>query len=354
MALAAFEKTWQFDVNRVQAATGAVLTTHRQLLRSIKNRLVAFGTLPWVVRYSCTSVVAGVAGDLVDRWAADTDLVWATADTGTARSWIVLRNTDGIELLIELRNATTTTGKGARMFLSPSAHFTGGTATQRPTATDEAQIMDGLSSSASGWGVGQSGHTADRAYSYHLWHSTDGLVSMVVICHAGNAVGFWYLGRISQPVTGFTLPVMAGLWADNAVPPVAGPNLTHLLEGVLSDAANPRAVFRHGGTNGKLYGAVEGFGDGSNVAGSCEPSIRNLAVANEIATGTPWQLPQVSLASLTSGIRGVHGRLFDVSWVSEAGKATGDRFSSSGSAPFTHAVFGDLVLPWNDTVVLAA
>lgn len=41
MPLAAFEKTWQFDVNRVLAASGAVLTTHRTFWRDVPVSAVA-------------------------------------------------------------------------------------------------------------------------------------------------------------------------------------------------------------------------------------------------------------------------------------------------------------------------
>lgn len=352
MPLSAFEKTWQFDANNVQAATGAVLTTHRQLWLAIKNAMLGFGTLPWTVRYSCTSVVAGAAGDGVDRWSAVGDLVWATADTGTARSWIVLRNTDGCELLLECRNNSTTTGKGLRIVFSPASGFTGGSTTTRPTATDEIVLTDGASSTSGGVGVGSPGQTTDRAYAYHLLHSTDGLVTMVVICHNGNATGFWYIGRISQPVSGFTKPVMAAVWSDAATTPIAGPNIAQMVEGVNSEAACPHAGFRHGATNGRFYATAEACGDGSNAAASSEPVVRNVAVANEISG--QWQVPQIGLTSLTSGVRGTHGRLFDCGWVSEAGKATGERYPSV--APFTAVVIGDVLIPWSNAagVFLAA
>lgn len=347
MPLSALEKVWQFDVNRTQAATGAVLTTSRQLWRGIKNRLIAFPILPWTVRYSCDSVAAGTVGDGVDRWAADTNLVWASADASGVRSWIVLRNTDGVEILIECRNPTITVGKGLRIVMSPAAHFTGGSTTTRPTATDEMVILNGDSPTPGGPGMGNANHSGDRAYAYHLLHSTDGLVTMVVICHAGNATGFWYFGRASQPVTGWTMPVLGAVWGDDGIPPIAGPSIDIMHMGTLSDATNPHALIRQGSTNGKIYATCEAFGTGS--LGTSSPTIREILVANEIS-GT-WQLPRIGLASRATGVRGVHGRLFDVSWAPEV-RQTGEGYPNDGTR--TRMTFGDILIPWNGSVAVAA
>lgn len=353
MPLTALEKTWTFDVNNTIAASGTNQTTMRNLWLAIKNALVGLATLPWVVRYSCDSVVAGAANDLVDRWDANTDLVWATQDTGTAaRSWIVLRNTDGVEILLECRNsASTTSGRQLRMVMSPSAHFTGGTTLTRPTATDEVVLVNGDSANNSCMGAGNGGNTTDRAYAFHVIHSSDGLVTMVIICTLGFSYGFWYFGRLSLPVTGFTLPVVGCAWGEGDATPAfdGGCSYANMMEGTDSDGTNPHAAFRHGGNNGRLYAVCEAFGSGTNTANSSEPLGRNLIVANEISG--QYQLPQIGMASLTSGLRGEHGRLFDVVWVPEA-RATAEHYPDDGSR--TRAVFGDILVPWDGSAAIAA
>lgn len=353
MPLSALEKTWQFDVNNAIGATGTNLTTMRNLWLSIKNALIGFGTLPWTVRYSCDSVVAGAANDLVDRWDTNTDLTWATQDTGTAaRSWIVLRNTDGVEILLECRNSSSSgNGRALRIVMSPAAHFTGGTTLARPTATDEVVIVNGDSATASCMGGGNGGGTTDGAWAHHVLHSTDGLVTMVIVCRNGFATGFWYIGRLSLPVTGFTFPVVGCAWGGSTTTfaTEGGSTIANMLEGVDSNVTNPHAAFRHSGTNGRLFAVSEAFGDGSLSASSSEPIGRNLVVANEISG--QYQLPQVGMASLTSGLRGEHGRLFDVVWVPEV-RASAEHYPDDGSR--ARAVFGDILVPWDGSAAIAA
>ena len=218
MPLSALEKTWQFSVNHAQTATGTVLTTDRTIWLGIKNTLITFGTLPWQVRYSCDGTTAGSVNDLVDRWSTISNLVIATADTGTARSWIVLRNTDGVEILLECRNSATNNMKTLRVVVSFSAHFTGGTTTQRQTATDEIVLTNADVSNSANVGMGASSST-DRAFAWHVLHSTDGLVTMIVFCNGGNTGGYWYIGRASQLLTSdHVFP----LSSDLKTPPRAG------------------------------------------------------------------------------------------------------------------------------------
>lgn len=347
MPLPSLEKTWQYDVNNTVAASGTALTTERTVWLQIKNALLAFGTLPWTVRYSCNSTVAGAAGDGVDRWAAITDLVWQTADTGTARSWIVLRNTDGMEILIECRNTSTTIGKGCRIVVSPSAHFTGGTTTTRPTATDEMILTSGADSTNGCVGFGNIGSATDRSWVWHMLHSTDGLVTMVVICSGGTCGGFWYIGRASQPVTGWTNPQVAGVWGDNSSPGNMSGYET-MLDRVQSDASDLKAQGRFPTQNAPFF--CTSLAMGSGATGGCEPAGRNILVANEITN--EWELPQVGIGCQTSGSRGMaHGRLFDVRWISTQ-RANADDLPAAGTR--TRAVFGNLVIPWDGSVPLAA
>ena len=345
MPLPALELSYQFDVNNLVAAQGTALATSRTLLLAIKNGLTAFGTLPWVTRYSCTSVVAGTVNDLVDRWSTEADIVFASGSS--AKSWWVGRNADGLELLIECRS-TSTNGRNLAVIISPAAHFTGGTTTTRPTATDEMVLIDGTNAATSSWGQGTTSSSTDRSYAWHMLHSTNGLVTQIVICQNNNATAFWYIGRVSQPVTGWTLPVMGGIWADGATTPVSGAHYAEIADGNNSDVSNPRALARFPGGNAKVYGTAIAFGTGAT--NTADYSGRRITTVNEISN--EFELQQVGIGCAASGFRGMsHGRLYDVRWTS-SGTPTGTDFPADATR--VRATFGNLVIAWPGVVPITS
>lgn len=345
MPLAALDLTYQFDVNNLVPATGTALGTSRALLFAIKSGLVSFGTLPWVVRYSCNGTTAGSVNDLVDRWNSETDIVFATGSS--AKSWIVLRNADGFELLIECRSGGSN-GRSLFVAFSASAHFTGGTTTTRPSATDETILLDGLSAAQSAWGQGTNAASTDRSYAWHMLHSTNGLVTQIVICSNNNATAFWYLGRVSQPVTNWTLPVMGAIWADGAASPVSGAHYTEMADGANTDTGNQRAMARFPGGNAKIFCTAIAFGTGT--ANTADYSGRRVTTINEISN--EWELQQVGIACAAPGFRGMsHGRLYDVRWAS-TGTPTGTDFPADASR--VRATFGNIVIAWNGSVPIAS
>jgi hypothetical protein len=343
--LPALDLTYQFSVNHVLAAQGSAIATSRALLFAIKQGFISFGVNPWAVRYSCNGTTAGTVNDGVDRWVTDADLVWSTGTS--AKSWTVLRNADGFEVMIECRSGGAT-GRNLCVAVSASAHFTGGSTTVRPTATDEMVLIDGLSPGQSSWGQGSSGTTTDRGYAWHLLHSTDGLVTQLVICHNNNATGFWYLGRVSQPVTGWTLPVMGAIWADGATTPVSGAHYTEMADGANTDVGNPHALGRFPGGTAKLFATAIAFGTGT--ANTADYSGRRVTTINEVSS--EWELQQVGLGCATPGFRGMsHGRLYDVRWTS-TGTPTGTDFPADATR--VRATFGNIVIAWNGTVPISS
>jgi len=218
MALPTLTKTWQHNVNNAIAALGSALADNRRLLRSIKNALVGFGTNPWTVRYSSSSAVAGTAGDGVDRWSADSDLVWAAA--ASAHSWIVLRQTGiatNYEVCFSLEGASAT-GVAMLAVVSFSAGFTGGSTTARPTATDE-QIF-----TLTNW----SGNGADVASRWSVMQSTDGQCTRVLVCISGSVTLYWIMDRPANPSTGWANPSVS--FFVQAAQPTSWPRPTQLTE----------------------------------------------------------------------------------------------------------------------------
>src|SRR5581483_5704779 len=181
MALPTLIKSYQFHVNQAYPANGSAIADNRALLLGARDGLKGNGsgwtdsngstTTPtncWTTRYSCDSVTAGTAGDGVDRWTGQSALVWGNAGT-QVHSWHVFRQ-DALgtfDLLLSLEGGTAN-GNIMTAAVSPSAGFTGGTTTTRPTATDEIVLLNNTN-----WNFG-----TDSSAVLNVVSSTDGQVTM--------------------------------------------------------------------------------------------------------------------------------------------------------------------------------
>ena len=321
MALPTLSKTWQFNVNNQTTAQGTALADARKTLRGIKDAMIGFATNPWTVRYSCDSVTAGTAGDGVDRWSADTNLVWANA--GTAHSWIVLRQT-GIgttyELLISCENSTPSN----LTLLTSISGFSGGSKTARPTATDELTVASSVQ-----WING-----TDSSNRWSVMQSTDGQCTRILVGYGGNFTTLIVLDKPNNPTTGWSTPNFSALYWN-------GGGLNTNTTGIFS-TIGPNARSRIGSVNGSVSLTIEGIGNNF----STDTTIGNIA--NEVDSS--WDMWPLGIACITSGARGRHGSLFDL-WAVSTVRASGDMIPADGSNQF--AVFGNFVLPWNGSAAPA-
>jgi hypothetical protein len=165
---------------------------HDSLLYKMKEYLkLGTGVCGWKVRYSSDGSTAGTPDDEIDRWTDEESL--------TSLAWAVFKSAAGIEICIQ---------KGAKaggwgqyrykmgFIMSISAGFTGGTATTRPTATDEVVVCEH-----------NTGGTANTRYAeiagalgFGLIHTstTDGKNLIFVIVKYGTVVGFLGVGELDQ------------------------------------------------------------------------------------------------------------------------------------------------------------
>lgn len=311
MPLPSLSKTWQHAVNQSAAAQGSAGLTNRNVLRLIKNALKGFGSNPWTVVSSSNGTVANSS----DNWASAADMIGA--NPGVAHSWIVLRQT-GIATNFEI--CLDCSGAGAQVasiVVSPSAGFTGGSTTARPTATDEIAII-----SAATW----TANASDVTVRYSVSQSTDGQCTRVWGAAGGTVAFCWVFDKPADPVTGWTNP--SASWALAAAPSYS------------TTVSTSAGRMRSGSTTGSLQLLC----DGGTV---CAPNDTAWAnVANEISS--EWALYPASFACTTSTIRGRHGRLFDL-WLSSSALASGDTFPGDGTATFVQV--GIIVLPWNGGAV---
>jgi hypothetical protein len=169
MAVPTFAKTWQFNVNQNVPATGVASTTSRNALFLIKAALVAFASNPWLVINSVNGTGSAPIG--TDTWLTNSNIIGGAP--GSNHSWIQIRQTGiatNFEMVIDCVAANLST---VTVVISPSAGFTGGSATARPTATDEIVLL-----SNAFWG-GVSG--TDNNVVVNVWQSTDGQSTRVQI-----------------------------------------------------------------------------------------------------------------------------------------------------------------------------
>jgi hypothetical protein len=328
--LPTLSKTWQFSLNNLAAAGVSLLTANQNLVFAIKEALKSFGTLPWTCWGSSDGVGACGNGDSNDRWAAATNCVWATA--GTNHSWIVLTQT-GLDagghgaICIDLNVAAATAASNS-VILSPSVGFgaahggADGTATARPTATDEVVLL-----SAAAYGGGPS-LQQNRC---NVLQSTDGECTVVALCRNGGPSGLWIFAKANNPQSEWTKPVFGWVKGDatsNPTNPVTYANLT--------------------GSTGKTYLAAAcsmnftGEGDGTNMIG------QSMTFADEDSGN--WPMCGLGIYISTAGHRGRKGDVFDLWWGSTS-RTTGDGYPAAGTT-LQFLQFGNLILPWDSATAL--
>lgn len=321
MALPTLVKTWQFSVNQAIAAQGTAKLDNARAIRLAKDALLAFATNPWLMRYSCNSTTAGTAGDGVDRLTTDASFVWNAA--GSAHSWMVIRQTGiaaNYEVCISCESASTPGGVLA-IVVSPSAGFTGGSTTARPTATDEVIVLASTS-----W----TSVATDIATRLSVMQSTDGQCTRVIGAASGALTFMWVFDRPANPTAG---------WSNPSVSVVQGANVG--LASQLSAAGSALAKMRSGSTNGNVVLTCEG-----NSTGIIPTDAVFGNVANEISS--EWPMIPIGFESYTVGVRGRHGTLQDI-WYGSSSVATGDTYPNDSSNQF--AQFGNIILPWNGGAV---
>lgn len=342
MPLPAFIRTWQFQVSQVIAASGVALTTGRNLMLAAKNSMLGAGawtdaanaatasTNNFAVDYSCDGVTAGAAGDGVDRWAINTDLDWAVS--GSAHSWTVLKQTalagGTLYVCVDLNSASV---NQASVVIS-RAGFTGGTTTNRPTATDEVVVL-----SVANWGMS----SADAAQNLSVEKSADGKATRLIFVRGGWAVGLWFF---EEPSTGlaWTQPLFAYAFGTSTTAPAS----SQFVFANFYTAANFFSIVATKPLKGTLSTPV--------YATATTLVLGTQAVPNDI--NAEWPLMQVSglikdtytyNSAIMDGVKGRIGSMVDLWWVPTT-LAEGDKMPAAGTVNIW--ILGDLAFPWNTSV----
>ena len=330
MALPVLSKAYQFSLNNIAAVGGSQLICNQNLLFGIKQVLKAFGTLPMTCWGSSDGVGGFGNGDLADRWALSTNLIWAAA--GVNHSWIVLQQSGldaGGKASICL-DCDSAFQQNISIILSPSAGFgaanggADGTGTDRPTAIDQGVLL-----SAANYG-GPQAFAARSVFS--ILQSTDGQVTVVLIFRGGGVAGLWIIDKAKSPVPQWTHPVFG--WAKGVNTAAPGDPSVASYANLLTNSI--RAFL----TNA-CAAQFTGLSLGVNLLG------QTMTFADEDSSN--WPMPEIGIYLTTVGHRGQKGKVFDLWWSSTA-CALADAYTSAGTLQFM--TVGDLILPWDGATAL--
>jgi hypothetical protein len=315
MSAPTLSKAHEFRANVSIAATGAVLTTNRNALLEWKGAWTATtgyvnasngattpsGSTMWAVRYSCNSTTAGTAGDLVDRWSSASDLVWNNA--GIAHSWMVLRSTalgTAVELLISCEGSTAS-GHLLTVYLSPSANFSGGSTTARPTATDEQALLNNAA-----WGASAQ---ADASLKMTTIKSTDGESWALLIHKGGITVTFVLIQKAVAHDSTWTNPVI-GLMLGNTTEVITVNNLN-----------TTASVKAYGASSMTMFMTMPFANSASCISQQTTPASLSSA----------WNFNGITLVSYTAANVNTTGAPLNIWWTSTT-NPTGSGFPNTGTA----------------------
>ncbi len=324
MALPTPAKTWVIDPCNSVAYSTTKIEQVATIMLAIKNSLLTMSGV--TVKGSCNGTTGAMDG--VDRWASATDVSTQASSATAAQSWIVLdlANMGGAELL--LTNHSTVAGNFGVQFSPGGLYAAAGTATHKPTATDDQNMA---ATPSNGGGLQTSAGLVTQLWS--TWLASDGSA----LAFAVAAGGAWQGMMVLQLVTS---RVSVGTFSPAAV----GLRLTPAAGGVFSSWGTAQAYCRlnPGGGAVNVIGFLGAEGVKNGIVGSQLTSIAELQ-------GSAHNMFQVSLWSETATARGAVGVLVDL-WAGNTGAADGDTYPNDTSRLFVQ--FGDLILPWDGSSVV--
>lgn len=327
MALPTLLKSWQFNVNQQVGSWSTALAANQSAMQAIKLSLKGFPLRPWTVWGSCdghASTPSFGNGDGADYWVSPaTDILWAASGN---HSWIVLRQaglSSKAAICVDLLSANT---YQATIVLSPSAGFglanggLNGTASARPTATDELLLL-----SAGSWG----GYNGAYTWRLHAMQSTRGECTRIAMMRGGASVGLWMFDTVKNPISVWTTPAVGLVVGSQA----------------LNEAATYANLSSAQPVKGRMAGdACSFYMTYEAYASTIIPSSRT---SPDDDTGE-WPIFPVGLIQGGSPKhRGRKGELFDFWWAPDwTGSA--DTYPDNGTNVLIQ--HGDVVLPWDGSV----
>ncbi len=323
MSLPTKVKNWQITENVSVPPQGTELLRNQHFLKTIKDTLVGFANNPWSVISSSNTTTA----DANDNWNAPADLIWSS---GSTRSWIVLGNVDGFEMLIDLKRSNSDSHTAA-VYIAAGGGFTGGTTTAAPTAPGQYAMGTSIN-----W-ISSNSTATFQGY-VQAWHSDDGKQTWVACNGLSANLGVWHIGTPSNVASGWTTPFVFAM--TNATSSAPSKYKDGLFEGGTETVAN----FLGADTWTKIFGYTLHRFEQTTYATQLQPSVSPVS-------GNFPLLPIWVGGSPNIGTEfGVHCILDDIYLINETAAADGDTLPAAG--PTEWVKINDYILPWTGATML--
>jgi len=320
MALPTLVKTWQYDKNN-QITTGDG-SGYGELMYTWKTIMTSWGSSPWTVVASSDASSAGAADYWTSPSACNTH-----RGSGVAHCWIVLQQdgvASGFQICVDLNENGGGADSVMNTYVSESAGFTGGTVTNRPTATDEVNTFDGVGSPQ--WVANETLSTTPAWIS--VFQSTDGSSTRWCIWVNNQMHCFFCIEKPSNTPAGWTLPWLTICAIDR----YAGTNYRPTYS-YLNDAKN-LVNCRAGGARHNVYLSSEGV---------VTSMLGQLQTFGADLDSSAWPMFPIGLWCDESGARGRIGTLDDIYWGSTSIN-DGDHYPGDASRLWVQ--LGDIIQPW--------
>lgn len=328
MSMPSLEYDWQFDVNNANTAGATFAESAAKLLYSIKAAMVGFTTNPWTVVSSSDASTAGAS----DKWLSATNITFT--NLAAAHSWIVLKQTgmaSNYQVCFDCYFNNTPVGIFTTIMVSPSAGFTGGSASARPTATDEFPIDGtiGTTTPSSPYLFGQPSSGAFASVS-HVMMTEAGDATRIVTCYNAVPTSYIFFEKIRTPITGLTTPFIHGQQSNISTPGAHQPSTSLWYSG-------QSAMFQQVATHRRAYMTGEAYN------GTLVSSVSAVSDIN-----SEWPLSPVGLYCNTAGVKGRLGYMADIWWGATSTVTSGDTYPDDTTRQFVQ--FGNMVFPWDGSV----